>query len=168
MSVWIVAAASSAVWPRRSVQARVSVSPAVKKTISPTASKKSREDRLDSSPPSRNADASSGELRQLGFELQVEAARPVDEVDQRLRRQRLEVARQRAGVRASGLPASTWARTLLELLRLLAELRIARLRLRANPLEPLLDVVAVGDDELELELLRSRSGSESAKSRGRR
>ena len=41
----------------------------------------------------------------------------------------------------------------LELLRLFAELRIARFRLRTNPLEPLLDVVAVGDDELELELL---------------
>ena len=36
---------------------------------------------------------------------------------------------------------------------LVAQPRVARLRLRANAIESLLDVVAVGDDELELDRL---------------
>ena len=41
----------------------------------------------------------------------------------------------------------------LEVFRLLAELRVARLRLLAHALEAPLDMVAVGDEQLELELL---------------
>ena len=40
MSLWIVAAASSAFWPRRSVQARVSFSPAVKNVIRSSSSRR--------------------------------------------------------------------------------------------------------------------------------
>ena len=94
-----------------------------------------------------------GELGELGFELEVEAARPVDERDQRLRRERIERRRQRAGVGPERVAAFDVGEYALELLDLLAKLRIAGLRLRAHPLQPLLDVVAVGDDELELQLL---------------
>src|SRR5262245_21547841 len=61
MSVWIVAAASSAVSPCASVQARVSFSPPVKNVSSPAVSK--RFDSTCSKPPgpSRNSAASSGD-----------------------------------------------------------------------------------------------------------
>ena len=60
MSVWIAPAASSAVWPLRSVHARVSCSPAVKNVIrsSAPASRPAISSSADS-PPSRNAAASS-------------------------------------------------------------------------------------------------------------
>src|SRR5581483_291877 len=62
MSVWIVAAASSAVCPRRSVHARVSFSPAVKKVIrsSVSASCRTTEPSADSPPPRNSAASSSG------------------------------------------------------------------------------------------------------------
>ena len=45
-----------------------------------------------------------------------------------------------------------------ELGDLLAEARVAGLRLGANPVEALLDVIAVGDDELELDRLQVVGG----------
>ena len=62
MSEWIVSAASSAVSPRRSVQARVSFSPAVKNVIrsSVSASLRTTSPSADSPPP-RNSAASSGD-----------------------------------------------------------------------------------------------------------
>ena len=47
MSEWIVSAASSAVWPLRSVHARVSLSPAVKNVIRSSASLQPRDDLLE-------------------------------------------------------------------------------------------------------------------------
>ena len=97
MSEWIVPPASSAVWPSRSVQARVSFSPAVKNVIRPSAS-------LSRRTTSSSADGAVaergrllvGELRQLGLELAVDPVRAVDDRDQRLRRQRIELGRELA------------------------------------------------------------------------
>ena len=60
MSVWIASAASSAVSPRVSVQARVSVGPAVKNVIRSAAAKISRSTDSSADGPSRNSAASSG------------------------------------------------------------------------------------------------------------
>ena len=100
MSEWIDSAASSAVSPWRSVQARVSFSPAVKNVIRSSASR-SRPATSSSAdaPPSRiGGRLVLGELGQLRLELQVDPARAVLDRDQRLRRQRLELRRQLAGV----------------------------------------------------------------------
>ena len=59
MSVWIVAAASRAVCPRRNVQARVSFSPAVKNAIRPSAAWSRWTISSSAEGPSRNAAASS-------------------------------------------------------------------------------------------------------------
>src|SRR5512132_3967011 len=61
MSVWIAAAASSAVRPCASVQARVSLSPPVKKVSRPAVSKRFASTRSKPAGPSRNSAASSGE-----------------------------------------------------------------------------------------------------------
>jgi hypothetical protein len=58
MSEWIDAAASSAVCPRRSVQARVSFSPAVKNVIRSCASRSRRTSSSSAEGPSRNSAAS--------------------------------------------------------------------------------------------------------------
>ena len=79
-----------------------------------------------------------GQLGELRLELQVDPRRAVDDRDQRLRRQRLEPVRQLARVlreRRSGLDMREH---LLQLLDLGAELRVARLRLLLDALEPLL------------------------------
>ena len=107
MSVWIFAAASSAVWPPRSVQARASVGPIVKKVIRPSASLSRSRDLLER----RRAFAEGGgfllgELGELGLELEVDSARAVLDDHHRLRRQRLERVRDLAlvvGDRPTGL-----------------------------------------------------------------
>ena len=93
------------------------------------------------------------ELRQLGLELRVDPARAVLDGEDRLRRQRLEPLRQLPGVgeRAAFVEVREQP---LELLHLAAERRVARLRLLRDPLEPPLDVVPVGDEQLELERLQ--------------
>ena len=97
MSEWIVSAASSAVRPRRSVHARVSLSPAVKKLISPSSSLSRRTTSSSADAPSRNVGRFLlGQLRQLGLELEVDPVRAVLDREQRLRRQRLEPGRQLA------------------------------------------------------------------------
>ena len=156
MSVWIAPAASSAVWPLRSVHARVSCSPAVKNVIRSSARREPPRDVVE-----RRLAAVAvrgrllvGKLGELGLELQVDAARAVHDRDQRLRRQRLELAgqaprvvgeRRRPHRRAPGSfrSSSTSARSFA----------VAGLRLLLDPLEPTLDVVAVGDEQLELERL---------------
>ncbi len=95
-----------------------------------------------------------GQLGELGLELQVDSRRAVDDREQRLGRQRLELARQLALVVRERRRRRRRARApSLELLDLAAKLRVARLRLLLDPLEPSLDVVAVGDEQLELERL---------------
>ena len=91
-SVWTAAAASSAVSPRSSVQARASLSPAVKNVIRSAASKASPEDSLERRRPlAVLGRLLGGQLGQLGLEFQIDPARPVLEHDERLRGQRLEL-----------------------------------------------------------------------------
>ena len=98
--------------PGEASRPRVSVSPAVKKTITPTASNTS------ASTVSKVA-VTIAKLRRLvrwgsassASSFQIEAARAIDEADERLRRQRLELGRQHAGVRAERMAASTWRAT---------------------------------------------------------
>ena len=154
MSEWIVPAASSAVWPERSVHARVSFSPAVKNVIRPSASLSRRTTSSRAEGPSRNAAASSsGELGELGLELAVDPVRAVDDREQRLRREWVELGRKLArplGERVARLEVREHRG---QRLGLLAHGCIARLRLLLDPLEPLGDVIGVGDEQLELQLL---------------
>ena len=157
MSEWIVPAASSAVWPRRSVQARVSLSPTVKNVIRPSAS-------LSRTTTSSSADAPVaelgrllvGELGELRLELAVDPTRAVLERDQRLRRERLELGGQLVRPVRERLAGVEVGEQALERLDLLALGAIAGLRLLLHALEPALDVVAVGDEQLELAASRGR------------
>ena len=77
-----------------------------------------------------------GELGELGLERQVDPARAVLDRDQRLRRQRLEPVGQLArdvGERRAGVDGG---QDLAEPLDLGPDLRVARLRLLLDPLEP--------------------------------
>ena len=152
MSVWIEAAASSAVLPFRSVQARASVSPAVKKT---TRSRTDASRRTTSSsaeePPFRNCAASSAGRSRSGLEREVDAVGPVHDRDQRLRRQRLQLRRQPAVPVAERTLGVDVLDQPLQELGFGAERRIARLGLLPHPLEAALDVILVGDEQLELE-----------------
>ena len=101
MSEWIVSAASRAVWPRRSVHARASVSPAVMNVIRSSASVRRRATSARAEGrPSRNAAASSsGSSASSSSSFASSSSRAVDDREQRLRRQRLELGRQLARVR---------------------------------------------------------------------
>ena len=113
MSEWIAAAASSAVWPRRSGQARVSFSPAVKNVIRSSSSRRRRATSSSAEgAPSRNAAASSSEARR---------ARPRARGRSRRARSRPRSAASSSAARArpaarrrrprAACPASTAART---------------------------------------------------------
>ena len=95
-----------------------------------------------------------GQLRQLGLERQVDPAGPVLDRDQRHRRQRLEPVGQLAWPFAERLLRVDVREHLLEHLNLGAQLHVTRLRLLHDPLQPLLDMVAVGDEQLELQVLQ--------------
>ena len=157
MSVWISAAASIAVRPPRSVQARASVGPIVKKVIRPSESFSLRATSSSADAPSRNAAASSSESSaSSASSWRSMPPGPVLDDDHRLRRQRLERVRDLAAV-VGDRPARLDVREQgLEPVDLLLQLRVARLRLLPGPLEALLDVVAVGDEQLELERLARR------------
>ena len=159
--VWIVAAASSAVSPCRSVQARVSLSPAVKNVSRPSASNSRRTTSSSAEGPSRNAAASSsGSSASSASSLRSIPPGPFTTGDDRLRRQRLELRRQLALPVAQRPRRRRRARA--------ARSRSARPPARsraspdfacfAHPLEPPLDVVAVGDEQLELERLEVSVG----------
>ena len=155
MSVWISPAASSAVRPPRSVQARASVGPIVKNVIRPSDAFRPAGDLLER----RRAVAKRGrlvlgQLAELGLELEVDAAGAVLDDDHRLRRQRLERVRHLALVVGDRPAAFDVGEQRLEARDLLPELRVARLRLLTRPLEPLLDVIAVGDEQFELQCLQ--------------
>ena len=171
MSVWISPAASSAVRPPRSVHARASVGPIVKNVIRPSDSFRPPRDLLER----RRAVAERGrlvvgQLGELGLELEVDAARAVLDDDDRLRRQRLERLRHLAVVVGDRPAAVDVREQRLEARDLLPQLRVTRLRLLARPLEPLLDVVAVGDEQLELQRLQVGGGLGAGREpvRGRR
>src|SRR5207244_4946622 len=102
------------------------------------------------------------ELRELGFELEVDATLAVHELEQRLRRQRIELRRQLAlpiRQRPSRVEVREQA---LELRRLGLETGISGLRLLRHAFEPPLDVVAVRDEQLELERLEVIGGNARA------
>ena len=94
------------------------------------------------------------ELGQLGLEREVDPAGPVLDREQRLRRQRLELRRQLARVFRERRAAVDVREYLPQLLDLHAQLRLTRLRLLLDPFEPPLDVVAVGHEQLQLQVLQ--------------
>ena len=111
------------------------------------------------------------ELGQLRLEREVDPARAV--LDARAAASSSAARAPAAARRAyseSGVPGVDVREHLAELLDLDAELRVARLRLLLDPLEPPLDVVAVGDEQLELQVLEvAAPGRRPARSRrGRR
>src|SRR5207248_6160999 len=69
------------------------------------------------------------QLRELGLELQVDAAGAVDDREQRLRRQGLELRRQLGRIIGERAARVDVGQDPAQLLGLRAELRIARLRL---------------------------------------
>src|SRR6478736_642906 len=102
------------------------------------------------------------QLRKLRLELKVDAIGTVDQLEQRLRRERVQLGRQLAlpvGERAAGVEMRKQP---FELLRLGPEAHIPRLRLLRHSLEPALDVVAVGDEQLELQRLEVVGGNAGA------
>ena len=100
------------------------------------------------------AASSSGRLSELRLELQVCPAGAVLDRDDRLRRQRLERLRERGRVILQRPALVQVGEQLLEVLHLGPKRRIARLRLFRDTLEPPLDMLAVGDEELELDRLQ--------------
>ena len=155
MSEWIDPAASSAVWPERSVHALVSFSPAVKNVIRSSASRSRRTTSSSAeSPPSRkDAASSSGSSASSASSFRSMPAGPVDDGEQRLRRQRLELGRKLARVVGERLAGVDVRQHVRELVDLGAQACVARLRLLRHTLEPSLDVIAVGDEQLEAERL---------------
>jgi hypothetical protein len=93
------------------------------------------------------------ELGELRLELAVDSVRSVLDNDQRLRRQWLELGRQLPVVGAQRATALEMREHAFELSDLLLERRLTGLCLRADALQPLLDVIAVGDEQLEFERL---------------
>src|SRR4051794_274632 len=91
------------------------------------------------------------ELRELGLELQIGPLGAVDDRDQRLRGQRLELARQLLVPVRERVPRIEVREQLLQLLDLFLQRHVTRLRLLRDALEPSLDVVPVGDEQLELQ-----------------
>ena len=164
MSVWIVAAASSAVCPPRSVQARVSFSPAVKNVIRPSASLRRRTTSSSADGPSRNSAASSSESSaSSASSLQSIPRGPVLDGQQRLRRQRVELGRQLLRPVGERPPRVEVSEERLELSELGTLRRLARLRFLRDPLVAALDVVAVGDEQLELQGLEVVLGGRSVR-----
>src|SRR5581483_3273690 len=92
-------------------------------------------------------------LGELGLEQQVDPAGAVLDRDQRLRRQRLELRRQLARIVREHAARVDVREDPLQLVDLRTQLRITRLRLLLDPVEAPLDVVAVGDEQLEPEVL---------------
>src|SRR5581483_9770093 len=92
-------------------------------------------------------------LRELGLELQVDPGRAVHDRQERLPRQRLELGRELVPPIGERLPRVEVREQPLQLLRLLLQLRVPGFRLLGDALETTLDVVAVGDEQLELQRL---------------
>src|SRR6478735_4191074 len=93
------------------------------------------------------------ELGELRLQLAVDAARPVLDRKQRLRRQRIELRRQLARPVCERVAGIEVREESGQRLGLAAFPCVARLRLLLHPLVATLDVVAVGDEQLELQCL---------------
>ena len=111
-----------------------------------------------------------GQLGQLRLELEVDPARPVDDLDQSASSSAARAPRGRlARVVAQRAAAVEVREHRPQVVDLLPQRRVARLRLLLDPLEPPLDVVAVGDEQLELRASRGRPpGPRRRRSRPRR
>ena len=109
------AAGLDAVWPSRRVQARVSFSPAVKNVIKPSASfSRCTTSSSAEGPVAKRRSFLVRELDHSASSLQSIPPGPVDDRDQRFRRQRVELAGARPSIRKRGLPASRCASTSLK------------------------------------------------------
>ena len=154
MSEWIVAAASSAVWPRRSVHARVSFSPAVKNVISPSACSSSRTTSSSADGPSRNSAASSSESSaSSASSLLSIPPGPFSTARSGFVVSGSSASGSSPGQSASVLTAVQVVEQLREHLHLRARGRVAGLRLLRHALVTALHVIAVRDEQLELERL---------------
>ena len=156
MSEWIVSAASIAVSPSRSVHARVSFSPAVKNVIrsSVSASRRTTSPSADSPLP-RNSAASS---RAAPRARPRASGRCPSGAPFTIASSGFVVSGSSSGGSSSVhsaivLPASRCASSRSSCSTSCLQLRVARLRLLRDALEPPLDVVAVGDEQLELQRL---------------
>jgi hypothetical protein len=89
------------------------------------------------------------QLGKLGLELGVDAVRAVLDDEQRFRRQWLEFGRQRLGIGGERPLSINVDDEPFERFSFLLELRIARLRLSRDALQPPLDVIAIGNEQLE-------------------
>ena len=159
MSVWIVAAASRAVCPSRSVQARVSLSPTVKKAISPSASFNLRTTSSSAEGPSRNSAASSsGRSASSASSLQSIPCGPFSTARSGFVVSGSSSGGSSPGQSASVFPASRCASSATSVSSSARFAGVARLRLLRDALVPALDVIAIGDEQLELERLEVVGG----------
>ena len=161
MSEWIDAAASSAVWPSaerprpRLLLARGEERDQVER-VAQAADHLVERRRAPLLAELRRVGVR--HLRELRLQLQVDPVRPVLDREQRLRRQGLELLRQLARVVAQRVARLQVGEQRLQLLDLLPQRGVTRLRLLLDPLEPPLDMVAVGDEQLEIERLQVAGG----------
>ena len=159
MSVWIVAAASRAVCPSRSVQARVSLSPTVKNAISPSASFNLRTTSSSAEGPSRNSAASSsGRSASSASSLQSIPCGPFSTARSGFVVSGSSSGGSSPGQSASVLPASRCSRSPTSVSSSVRLRGVARLRLLRDALVPTLDVIAIRDEQLELERLEVVGG----------
>ena len=155
MSEWMDSAASSAVWPCRSVHERGLRVPHGEEDDQPERLLEPEHDGVEGRRPRAELGRLLGrELRQLHLERAVDASRAVLERYEWRRRQRLELARELAAPGRQRLTLVEVDEQPLGQLNLLALRPVAGLRLLPHSLEPALDVVAVGEDELEAEGLQ--------------
>src|SRR5207248_6781328 len=103
-----------------------------------------------------------GQLGELRLELEIDPVGSVDDLEQRLRRERIELRRQLA-LPVRQRPAGVEVREEpLELGRLRLEAGVPRLRLLRDALQPPPHMVAVGDEELKLQRLEVVGGDARA------
>src|SRR5579859_1931468 len=94
------------------------------------------------------------EVCELRLEVKVDAAvAPVDDLEQRLRRQGIELGRQLALPLRERPSRVEMREQALEIGRLGPETSVSGLRLFRDPLQPALDVIAIGDEQLQLQRL---------------
>ena len=93
------------------------------------------------------------QLRELRLELRVDAAGAVLDREQRLRRQHLELRRQLARPIRQRAAGVEMCEQRLQLGHLRPQRRIAGFRLLRHAFEPSLDVIAIRDEQLELQRL---------------
>src|SRR5207248_1679572 len=94
-----------------------------------------------------------GQVGELGFELQIDSLRAVYQLEQRLRRERIELGWQLLLPVGQRVPRIEVREEPLEICGFRLQPGVSGLRLLRHSLQPALDVVAVRDEELELQRL---------------